>query len=722
MVTHPSYSTEKRREYQRTYRAAGRDASYVDKRMLPFVGVDGEGGNLANGYHAYFLLRAGDSFIVPRQGAVRLSTRECLQFLDGLPRDRVYVVYFGDYDVTKWLEDLGWSRLEKLLDRSKRMRSDGKGVWPVDYEDFQVDYLPRKEFKVRRIKSRYVDPVSGKTKREYTPWLIVNDVGSFFQCRFVEALQKWGVGSDSDVAAIGQGKEARDSFDFADIEWIAKYNLYEVQNLAELMEKFRQACITTGYVPAKWQGPGQLAEAMLAKHGVPRSKDVQLLQDPAYDSLMTYARNAFYGGRPEITVVGPVDRPVWQFDINSAYPFAMTKLPCLEHGRWEFVDGVAWAGGNMWGSLSGIDTSSQSKGGIGGQPECAILFGSFEPERASGRKRPRLYGLPIRSKEGSICYPGAGRGWYWDFEVRSAIHQCFSVEGSWVYFRDCACKPLGFVPDVYRSRKELGKDEAGIVLKLALNSLYGKQVQSVGNPRYANPIWGSFITAYCRAMIQDFIHASEWCQDPDRTCGLDVLMIATDSVCTWNERTDVVESGDLGGWSRETHPRGMFIVQPGLYFGSSSKPAKTRGVPRSVIESYLPTFQSAFNDMVSSHRLNAGDVDVPQRMFVGIRYALHRRNLKLLGQWIEFVDPESGRTGKRISFDWSTKRLPYPALDPLPGLRSWIETLPQSGSVDVETLPYSRDIGGLLRREEFRLAFADAPDWADALEVGSLDA
>jgi hypothetical protein len=707
--TRPSYSREDRRAYQAAYRAAGRDKTYTAKRDLPFVGVDGEGGDVdESGYHAYFLLSVGEQSLFPSEGNVRLTTRECLSFLCDLPRDAIYVVYFGDYDVTKWLEDLSFSKLEKLINRSLRLKPDGKDVWPVDCcdDEFQVDYLPRKYFKVRRRKGVYFDEVAGKDKTEWEPWLTVNDVGSFFQTRFIEAISKWGVGSESELSLVASGKEARGTFDISGILEIQQYNLLEIRLLQKLMERFRAACTDAGYIPSRWQGPGLLAEAMLAKHGVPRTKDIPLLNDPRYADLLTFARNAFYGGRPELMAIGPVDRPVHQWDINSAYPFAMQYVPCLLHGKWTYQ-----VGGEGYECWDGSDRRDKAP------PRLSLVYGTF---RQGEGKRPLWYGLPVRSEQGSISYPAAGKGWYWSFEVHRSIHQSFDVEGAWVYHRECSCKPLAFVADVYEVRLKIGKDGAGIILKLGLNSLYGKQVQSIGSPKYANPIWGSFITATCRMMIQDFIHNSPLCKEDKGHCGRDILMVATDSVATWQERTDVEPSQALGGWSKETHPRGMFLVQPGLYFGSSGKAVKTRGVPRSVIETREDDFRSAFNRMVTSHKLHDGDLQVEQRMFVGIRYALHRHNLKLLGQWIEFKDPETGRTGKTIKFDWSTKRRPWPVLDPLPGVHSYIETFPKEGDPSVETVPYSKDIGGVLLRESLRAMFEGQPDWVAQIEPGEM--
>ena len=109
-------------------------------------------------------------------------------------------------------------------------------------------------------------------------------------------------------------------------------------------------------------------------------------------------------------------------------------------------------------------------------------------------------------------------------------------------------------------------------------------------------------------------------------------------------------------------------------------------------------------------------------LFIGIRQALHRNSLKLLGQFVPYKDPITGDPGRRTSFDWTTKRRP----EPLPDIMDFgkgqssphILTIPYIGTENedpegrpIQTLPYSKDIGGLQKRELMRLLFADQPDW-----------
>lgn len=641
------------------------------------MGVDGEGGTTVSGAHDYFLLRAGEDAISTREG--HLGSERCLTFLANLDPKCIYVAFFFDYDVTKICQDLPEERVRHLLDRESRIPTRahwGRGgrPWPVDVHagQFQIDYLPRKFFKVRRFLR-----MDGE-KKVYSPWVTVNDVGTFFQCPFVEFLERWGIGTPEQRAAIAAGKAHRNRFDASELPDIDRYNHMECRLLADGMEYFRDVCKRSGYVPRSWQGPGQIAEAVMKARGIPRSKDVRLLTDPRYTELLDYAARAFYGGRPEITRLGPVNVPVEQWDINSAYPHAMMSLPCLQHGKW--TRGTKYKSGST-----------------------ALVYGHFKAHEDS---RCRLFGFPVRRENGSIYYPREGRGWYWSMEVDAAKHQTFTAEGVWTYTRTCDCVPFFFIPDLYAMRKRLGKDALGLYLKLALNSLYGKLAQSIGSPQYANPIWASYITAYCRAMIQQLIHDGSGHRQG--RCGYDVLMVATDAIFTTDQRV-YVPSNELGGLSLTEHPDGLLLVQPGLYFtGDGSKP-KTRGVPRSAIAEREDDFIAAWERMLQTGHEEDGTVWVPLTVFIGLRQAIHRNKPRLAGTWMEYRE-DGTKNGKQIGYEWRNKREVMER--PLMGWGPAV-TYPYRGGPDVETVPYSREIGRW--RENMRIDFEDQPDWVTVL-------
>lgn len=663
---------DKNRERQRAWRAENPGRLWNDDRR--FTGVDGEGGTTVTGSHDYFLLRAGENVLTKTDGA--LSSWDCLDFLSGLSPRYLYVSYFFDYDVTKICQDLPWEKLRRLVHREERiptggeLRPAGGTPWPVDVHggDFQIDYLPRKFFKVRRQVAQGV----------WSPWIEISDVGTFFQCAFVKTLDRWEIGTDAQREAVAAGKALRGTFDAKDIQDIDRYNLLECRLLAETMERFRETCRRSGYVPRKWQGPGQIAEAVFKARGIPKSRKVPLLNDPAYEGLLRFAANSFYGGRPEITRVGPYFKPAWQYDVNSAYPYAMLFLPCLIHGEWEH--------------------------GTGYKPgDTAIVYGGF---RRKDGTRAYLFGFPVRRGDGSIYYPGQGKGWYWSHEIDAASHQVFTPEESYTYRKRCDCSPFSYIHGLYEMRIRLGKDALGLYLKLALNSQYGKYAQSIGHPAYANPIYASFITSWTRAQIQNMIHRMPSHRAGE--CGKDVLMICTDAIFTTRPLPGAEDSKELGGISVTPHPEGLLIIQPGLYFtGDGSKP-KTRGVPQNAVQEREQEFLTAWQAMCDSGKESDGTVEIPVNVFVGLRQGIHRNRPDLLGTWIEYRE-DGTANGKRVGFDWRTKR---EAAFRNPGYGA-VLTWPYQGGPDVETVPYSREIGRW--RSLMRLDLEDQPDWVPVI-------
>src|SRR5208282_5751698 len=106
--------------------------------------------------------------------------------------------------------------------------------------------------------------------------------------------------------------------------------------------------------------------------------------------------------------------------------------------------------------------------------------------------------------------PQSTSGYYWERELAASmraglIHTVKVTEG-WRY-DPCDCEsPMRALHDLYQQRRTVGKNSPeGKAYKIVYNSVYGKLAQSIGNPRYANPIYASLITSGCRTMILDAI-------------------------------------------------------------------------------------------------------------------------------------------------------------------------------------------------------------------------
>lgn len=632
-----------------------------------FATVDGEGGNIPDRHalfgteHAYLLLRA-DEFELETGNPLTYS--QCFDFLAALPRNRIWTGFFFDYDVTMMCKGLTEERARRLFDPTLRMVPNKE--FPYQYVEvdnkYEIGYRPRQEFRVRE-----------KGMRDFT---IISDTGTFFQTSFVRTLDKWNVGTEEERAMIAEGKAMRG--DFAEvIPKTRDYNALECILHNQLMEQFRQVCKDVGYVPQRWQGPGNLAAAMLKAHGIPKRDDIPIMGNWKFREL---ANAAYYGGRAETTAVGHVPGPIYQWDINGAYVDALRYLPCLIHGSWKFVR-TRPALGKLW-------------------------VGRVEFGHDSGRL---LYNLPVRKKDGNVFFPRFGDGHYWSCELEAAEKagtRLKFVEG-WVYERHCKCEPFDWIPGYYLERLRLGKSGKGTVLKLGGNSIYGKLCQSIGAAPWANPVWAGLCTAMCRAKIVDAYR-----DDPD-----DVLMIMTDGIFT--RRTPGLSvSAALGDWELTVHDY-LFVVQPGIYFLPNS--IKTRGVPMGRIYDLQDEFRERFEQFSATMRMPE-PVSVPVDNFITMRQALAWNRWDKAGTW--------DKTTRNVSYDWTNKRQGAGLLRERDS--GTLRTIPIDSDIATISVPYDRIIGGNLNLSPFdprrrsdgsvismRDDEAEQPDWNEPLIAGT---
>lgn len=614
---------------------------------LPFCAVDGEGGGTDDlSRQRYLLLRAGDQLLFNANQDLR--TEQLLSFLCDLPNDRIYVAYYFDYDVTMILRHATSEQRDRILkpiDFSQPLRQ------ATYIGDFEVQYMPHKYFKVRPIKT--------------INWTEINDVGQFFQCSFVKAITDWEIGTPEQRALIKQNKERRNDFEIM-TETEIEYNRLECELLEQLVEKFRNVCKGSGYLPDRWQGPGYLASEMLRQNKLPKTKTYELPR-----ALLEYANKAYYGGRFELTKIGSVN-DVYEYDINSAYPNAMLRLPCLTHGKWSYHKGAR------------------------DHAELYVAEISFSHDN------PILCNLPIRNKQGSISWPQFGRGWYWSWEIDAAIQAGTKITkfyDEWSYQRLCTCHPFEWIIPMYNFRRSLGKSTKGYALKLGLNSLYGKSAQSIGSAPYANPIWAGLITADCRTrLIQAYSKIDQ----------RNVVMLATDGVYTTEPLPHLIQGSELGQWEHKHHDH-MFLVQPGIYFSSANADRpKTRGVPMARVLEYEDQFRSAFTDWFTNPALDLfggigafPSVEIPIHHFIGLKLAQARNKPWTAGQWHDSI--------RSISFDFTSKRTFAGKED---HHVNTISLTGKNGQGIVTTVPYSRHIGAWREdAEEFSALCLDQPDF-----------
>lgn len=564
--------------------------------------------------------------------------------------------------------------------------SDGQGdLWEGTAQEFWKQFMPRMH-----------SVSSGRDTAAVSGWLYICDTGPFWQTSFLNVIDPkgWPDGTapviTDEYELIARGKADRgnvaDYGETAYFDDMRMYNVLENEVLSRvttrLNEGFMNDTIPIKIPKADWYGPGRAAQLWMdmlhAKVADPsaveynkyvaraRSKDTYssldrqneggLLNADVYMSMPSWAydaaRASYYGGWFEQFVHGHCG-DVWEYDINSAYPFIIASLPCLHttnghNGRYE-------RGNNDQPIPTGLTLI------------CGTVTGS----------NAYIGAMPHRTRQGSILRPHVTKGWYWLHEIRAAsragLIDDISVD-EWVSYLPCECTPPFDPSDIgisrmYQMRLEVGKNSPqGKAAKLVYNSAYGKTAQSIGSPKYANPFYASLITAGCRTLILNAIATH-----PIGAAA--VTMVATDGVYfTEQHPTLELSKTTLGSWD-ETFKPGMTQLMPGVYWDDNTRDRitqgqspklKSRGVNAHDLAKEIATLDRRFAEQQSS--LRAGEpLEWPSIQF-RIRFLLDSAKLALQrGKW-----NTAGRvqhdTTRTISSNPSSKRDPHAYQDATSGL------------------------------------------------------
>ena len=544
-----------------------------------FVCIDGEGITLPNGIHRYVLLGVGDHQISNPDGLSWEEICEFLweEFLEHGTKSVAYTGFFLSYDFIQWLRQLPEERARMLLTaegRAKRAPKSNKRIqpFPVRYGEWEFDILGSKRFRLRRVGSRR--------------WMNICDTGPFFQKSFVKVIdpEEWNEPivsrQEYDEICREKGRRGTAGLDAN----MRHYNALENEILARVLERLNSGFQSLGIHlrPGEWFGPGQAAQAWLKTRAITSERLEEITPPGALDA----ARESYFGGWFEIMAHGPVPGITYEYDINSAYPYIISTLPCLEHGRWK--------------QFQRADTVSRSSA-------LTIVYAQV------GGTDPYIGAMLHRDSKGNISRPHRTEGWYWLHEINAAksagIINSYSIQKGW-YYVPCNCPPpLREVRDIYNLRKEVGKKTPlGIACKLVPNSLYGKFAQSIGTPKFGNPIYASLITSGCRTMILNAIATH-----PGGT--KDVLMVATDGVYFRHPHDSLPISGNLGDWDHEEKPN-ITLFKPGVYWDDKARKAiasgkapifKARGVNANDLGKRITQIDVMFHDLVQYGTSGTGD-------------------------------------------------------------------------------------------------------------------
>ncbi len=536
---------------------------------MTFAAVDGE----ATADGRYILLGCSDGKAI--ENPKGLSTLECLRFLVGRPYRHLWGFAF-DYDTNQILNGLDVSQLSILAYRNR-----------CYFGDYRIVHLPGKMLRI--------------TDREQGRTVTVWDAYSFIRSSFARWLRDWKICSHEDIEFIEGMKEGRADFSLDQLDDIRRYNQMELRLLARAVMMLLERIKASGYKPASFHSPGSVSAAVMKVYKV---RDHKGLNTPA--PITAAAKAAYYGGRFETRYLGKLRGPLYHYDINSAYPAAASRLPCLACGGWR--------------PARKIDLDEPDN----------LVFVTWEAKKPFRRPqdRPPFGPFPVRLPSGSLRYPLVNRsgGWYWSQEANAAraltnLH----VRGGFHFERGCDHEPFAFLPAFYELRQELKRrgDHAEYTYKLILNSCYGKLAQhprsETDEPRYYEPAWAGNITATTRAKLLAAIAL-----DPSA-----IIQTATDGLTSLRE-LPLPLSSSLGEWDLKMLDV-LLIVQSGVYFWKE-KGGKT--IQRS--RGFHPT-SLTFRHCEQHLRQHPGKtLSLANRRFVGYRTALHRNRLDLWRTWYEY--------------------------------------------------------------------------------------
>lgn len=511
---------------------------YLESLEPPtFIAVDGEGYTNPAGQHTYSMLSVGENTL--ECGADQLEVEHIFRFLwSGFlaDPDATFVGFYLGYDFTQWTRTLPEKQAWLLWHaQGVRIRERKKGEhappFPVRWQDWEFDVLGSKRFKLRHRTSKR--------------WMFINDVGPYFQTSFLKAIDPgaWDrpVCTPEEYDIVLEGKAGRGNV-LTSKDWVAsipdtsRYNLLENTILARLVTRLSEGLRKEDIHLKRnqWFGPGQAAGAWMKNIGVIGSAEVR---DRTPALVLQFAQDSYYGGWFEIFQHGHLPGPTYEYDINSAYPAAMTELPCLEHSCW-----------------------TDTEGDHGYALVHARVYGSD----------PVVGAMPARRPDGSIARPYEVQGIYWLHEIQMAkqagLIDEFQMREYWGLMEPCVCNPFRTaIPEIYQKRLEVGKNTPhGKALKVIYNSAYGKLAQSIGSPKYANPIYASLITSLTRTKI---LHAIATHPTGTKT----LAMVATDGIYFRQEHGGLeIHPTQLGAWDEQIRTD-MCLFKPGVWWDAETR-------------------------------------------------------------------------------------------------------------------------------------------------------
>ncbi len=491
--------------------------------------------------------------------------------------------FYFDYDVNQLVGKLGELHQGQLA-------ATGRVTW----RGYQIRHTPGKRFTVGR---------DGKNT-------VIWDCASWAQTSFIRVCDDWKLGSYEERELVRAMKAKRGDFDNATESELDRYTTLECALLSEWVRRLLRLHLDCDIHLRAYSGPGSTASAMIRQVGWKPPEVPAKIQE--------IAESAFFGGRSEISSIGPVEGPIYSYDINSAYPGEIAALPEIRYVSWKRVKHFA---PGAWGFYR-----------VRWQQRKSDTWGFFPIRGAM---------LPDGHRSVSLLYPTEGDGWFHSHEIRAAMDLSpGAVEVIDGYVIEPKGQPFAWVADTVARRLEYkaAGDPRNFPLKVGCNSIYGKVAQHSGTHPLQCIVYAAAVTSGTRAALLRAAY-------PRRH---NVILLATDGILSTVPLPELPLGATLGTWELAEYPS-AWMLQAGVYWCGGKK--RTRGIDARTL--HLEDVEKIWNK-----RKTKATITLPSRRVLGYRLCAAQNKLDRTGTWYDGERTvRFSPSPRRRSYRWQGERL-----------------------------------------------------------------
>lgn len=375
-----------------------------------------------NGYA--FLLSKCDSNGIPNSYPISSFNDFISAAFHKGPRQGINWFYNLEFDFTALCKHLGFKKLEELSKTGF-----------TTFQEYDLQYIPKKCFIIQK---------RGSTRQS----LKFYDCLQFYKLSLKEAAKIVNLEKlDFNTGAIDYEEYKRNG---EYTKQLVSYALQDAKICQKLGERLFNACNLI--IPIhQFYSTASIAQQYFLTH-LPHN-----LRSPS-KAVMDIALKSYNGGRFELVKRGHFNN-VSEIDINSAYPYEISQLieTDTDTGKW-------------------VNVKEEYN------PEAIYGFYEIETETHGYLLSPILHRI-----KNIICYPHGKHHAIVEASELKIIDKLgfkYKILNGVEYFDSNPVYPFTFIHELYNERlkmKKEGKDDLQYVLKIIMNSGYGKMIQLVPN-------------------------------------------------------------------------------------------------------------------------------------------------------------------------------------------------------------------------------------------------